>query len=100
MTPETQSKMSSTRRDAACSDSHFSLAHSLELDVQRELLSQDRWQFRSLVVHRTRDGICLQGVLECSDEDERDEVCKLVREVAGVRDILNQLVVRKPVEKG
>ena len=67
------------------------------MDIRRELMSRDDWKFQSLVVHRMHDGsgICLQGVLECDESDDAQDVCDLVREIAGVTDVLDQLVVQR-----
>jgi osmotically-inducible protein OsmY len=77
------------------SDSHFSLAHLIEQDVRRKLLEHENCEFHSLVVHRMQDGICLQGVLECDDQEVIDEIMQIAREVAGVSRVVNQIVVRK-----
>ena len=67
--------------------------HQIEEDVQRELLGHSNLRFSSLVVRRIRDGVCLEGVL---DVDETcPDVCGLARQVAGVREVLNHLVVRQ-----
>ncbi len=104
MIPDTRIGASPRNMDSStCSDSHFSLAHALELDVRRELLARDDWRFHSLVVHRMKDGICLQGVLECDAPEAKDDVCDLVRQIAGCTDILDHLVVQvrnRPVPKG
>jgi osmotically-inducible protein OsmY len=65
--------------------------HQVELDVQRELLSQPRLHFSSLVVRRINNGVCLQGVLE-TDADSPD-VCSIAQRVSGVSHVLNHLVV-------
>lgn len=65
--------------------------HRVEQDVQRELLADPRLKFSSLVVRRIDNGVCLQGVLE-SDDDSPD-VCSIAQRVAGVRHVLNRLVV-------
>ena len=78
------------------SDSHFSLAHVTELQVQRELLSRKKWAFHSLVVHRMRDGICLQGVVQAEDDTDTAEICDIARTVAGVTNVINHLVLQKP----
>jgi hypothetical protein len=65
--------------------------HQIELDVQRELLSQPRLHFSSLVVRRINNGVCLQGVLE-TDADSPD-VCSIAQRVSGVSHVLNRLVV-------
>jgi hypothetical protein len=80
---------------SSCSDSHFSLAHVTELQVQRELLACEKWLFQSLVVHRMRDGICLQGVVQGNDLADATEICDLAREVAGVSNVINHLVLQQ-----
>ena len=67
--------------------------HQVERAIQRELLGQPGLRFSSLVIRRIRDGICLEGVLET--EDECPDVCRLVKSVAGVDNVLNHLVVRR-----
>ena len=81
---------------SSCSDSHFSLAHVIELAVQRELLARKKWSFHSLVVHRMRDGICLQGVVQGGKDTDTGEICDLAREVAGVTNVINHLVLQHP----
>ena len=67
--------------------------HQIEEDVQRELLGHPNLRFSSLVVRRIPDGVCLEGVL---DVDETcPDVCGLARQVVGVREVLNHLVVHR-----
>lgn len=68
-------------------------AHRVEQDVQRELLAHPRLRFSSLVVRRIDDGVCLQGVME--SDDESPDVCSIAQRVAGVRQVLNRLVVAR-----
>ena len=81
----------------SASDSHFSLAHAIEMDIRRELMSRDAWNFQSLVVHRVKDGsgICLQGVLECDDDDDVQILYDLVREISGAADVRDQLIIQR-----
>jgi len=66
--------------------------HGVEQDVRRRLLSHPRLQFKSLVVRRIQDGVCLQGIVETDvNSREVDEVAESVR---GVNRVLNRLVVR------
>lgn len=67
--------------------------HRLEQDVRYRLMSDPRLNFTSLVVRRLDDGVCLEGVLET--EDDSTDVEHLVRRVAGVNQVLNNLVVRR-----
>lgn len=93
MTQDSAEKMVDS--STSSSDSHFSLAHVTELMVQRELLSRNKWAFHSLVVHRMRDGICLQGVVQGSDDTDTAEICDIAREVANVTNVINHLVIQK-----
>ena len=72
--------------------------HRLEEDVQRELLAHPHLQFSSLVVRRVPGGVCLEGVLESCEP--RVDVSTLVQRIAGVEQVLNHLVVRRPALKG
>lgn len=68
--------------------------HALEHSVQRELLAQPGLDFSSLVVRRIPGGVCLEGVLETSAGP--DDVTTLAQRVAGVEQVLNHLVIRRP----
>ena len=77
------------------------LIHEMEQEVKRRLLSAGNLQFSSLVVRRISGGVCLEGVLETDDEIE--DVFRLARQVAGVEEVLNHLVVHpgsRPPAKG
>jgi osmotically-inducible protein OsmY len=67
--------------------------HRVEYAVQKELLSHPDLRFSSLVVRRTPNGICLEGVLETTSESP--DVCHLARSVAGVGEVINRLMVRR-----
>lgn len=67
-------------------------SHSIESQVQRKLLAQPHLRFASLVVRRMpNNGVCLEGVLEASDGSD---ICTLARQVDGVQQVLNRLVMR------
>lgn len=66
--------------------------HSLETRVRHELMAHPEMEFSTLVVHRIPDGLCLEGVV--STTADRDGFCQLVKEVAGVNSVINQLVMR------
>jgi osmotically-inducible protein OsmY len=82
---------SSPPRFASEVPGEFQTPHQVELEVQRELLSQPSLHFASLVVRRINNGVCLQGVLE-ADADSPD-VCRIAQRVSGVRQVLNHLVI-------
>jgi hypothetical protein len=66
--------------------------HQIEGEVRSALLSLPEVQFTSLVVRRTDNGVCLQGVMQVNDEIP--DVVNLVRQVAGVDSVLNQLLIQ------
>ncbi len=73
--------------------SEYCSPHGFEQLVRFEL--ESRHSFASLVVRRIPGGICLQGVLDV--DDDLPDVDSLARRVAGVDQVLNQLVmVRRP----
>lgn len=67
--------------------------HHIEQEVRRRLLARPDLRFSSLVIRRIEDGVCLEGVLEVSDECP--DVCRLVQAVDGVRHVMNHLVVHR-----
>ena len=77
--------------DAALEAGFADKPHQIEQDVQRALLAQPSLHFSSLVVRRIDNGVCLQGVLEVGDETP--DVCSIAQRVAGVRQVLNRLVM-------
>ncbi|MFG0331894.1 MAG: hypothetical protein ACF8TS_00905 [Maioricimonas sp. JB049] len=66
---------------------------AVERNVRRALIDQPGLKFSSLVVRRVDDGICLEGVLEVSDDTDEADVSSLARQVAGVDRVLNRLLV-------
>jgi osmotically-inducible protein OsmY len=77
------------------SPSAVSDPHQVERSVRHRLLNFPGVSFSSLVVRRFSNGLCLQGTIEIEDADsDQSDVCQLAREVAGVEQIINQLVVR------
>ncbi len=75
--------------------------HRVEMDVRQRLLQAPNLHFCSLVIRRVRNGVCLEGVLET--DEECPDVCGLVRQVTGVEEVLNHLVIRNlrwPPAKG
>lgn len=66
-------------------------AHQLEADVRRALTVSEGLDIGSLVVRRLPDGICLEGVVRVSGDDF--DVCRAVREIEGVGEVVNRLVI-------
>lgn len=67
--------------------------HQLEREVRNRLMAEPSLNFTSLVVRRVRSGLCLEGVLETDDSDV--EVSRLVRQICGVSQVLDRLVVHR-----
>lgn len=66
--------------------------HAIERQVCRVLKSHPGLSISSLVVRRLGDGVCLSGVVESTDDPS--DVCRLARQVAGVNEVINRLLVR------
>lgn len=66
--------------------------HTVEREISRILAAQPGLNINGLVVRRVRDGVCLTGVVESTDADP--DVCGLLRDVDGVSQIINRLLVR------
>ncbi|QDU36469.1 hypothetical protein Mal4_07550 [Maioricimonas rarisocia] len=65
----------------------------IERNVRNTLVDQPGLKFSSLVVRRIHDGVCLEGVLEVSDDTDGTDVSNLARQVAGVDNVINRLLV-------
>lgn len=89
--PSLETKVADPSRIDQSSDSHFSYPHAVELEVRRTLLSQMNCHFHSLVVLRTQDGICLQGVAS-GEPTDAEEICRIAAKVSGVGKVINRLI--------
>ena len=67
--------------------------HRFEQDVRNRLMSEPNLNFKSLVVRRINNGVCLEGVLETDDDSTHIE--HLVRRIADVPNVRNCLVLRR-----
>lgn len=67
--------------------------HEIEQTIWRELQSIPGVQFSSLTVRRVPRGVCLQGVMEVAADSACADVCNLVKRIAHVENVVNQLVV-------
>ena len=65
--------------------------NQLASEVRRALLSEEGLDIASLVVRRVPNGVCLEGVVRVNGDDV--DVCKGVRKLEGIGEILNHLVV-------
>jgi len=77
-----------------CAPDRFEAPHGLEQAVHRRLCSQPGLQIASLVIRRIPNGVCLEGVLE---SDAALDICTLARSIAGVDEVRNRLVIRRPL---
>jgi len=73
--------------------SECSRSHDFERDIQRKLLETPGLHFSSLVIRRLENGVCVQGVLESADA--HPDIGRLIREISGVTNVLDQVVVRE-----
>lgn len=70
--------------------------HEVEQSIWRELHSIPGIHFSSLTVRRVPQGVCLQGVMEADGDGCCPDVCNLVKRIAQVENVVNQLLVREP----
>lgn len=68
--------------------------YALESSVRRELLSEEGLCFSRLVVRRTPEGVCLEGVLELDDCAAEADLMSAALRVVGVGTVQNNLVTR------
>jgi hypothetical protein len=66
-------------------------ALQLEAEIRQALCAENGVDIGGLVVRRLSNGICLEGVIRVSSDDF--DVCSAVREIEGVGEIVNHLVV-------
>lgn len=78
---------------ARTSSLQFSSPHSLECEIQHALALDSDVCLNSLVVRRTKNGVCLEGVLEF--DDECPDICKRIQALTGVEEVINHLLIKK-----
>lgn len=66
--------------------------HCVERAVLHGLLAVGEVTFQELTVRRTPEGLCLQGVVECTEAEV--DLCSVARRVSGIDSIANRLVMR------
>ncbi len=66
--------------------------HEVEGQIRSALLARPDMHFTSLVVRRTDDGVCLQGVMQVADEVP--DIAAIIRRVSGVETVHNQLLIQ------
>jgi hypothetical protein len=76
---------------ASSSSSRWDAPHSVEYQVQRALANQDSVRIDGLRVHRTPEGICLEGCLEAGDEQT---VRELLKSIVGTLEVSDRLYRR------
>ncbi len=68
--------------------------HSLECEIQHALAIDSDVCLNSFVVHRTKNGVCVEGVLEF-DGEECPDICKRIQALTGVEEVINHLLIKK-----
>jgi hypothetical protein len=66
--------------------------HEVEGQIRSALLARPDMHFTSLVVRRTCDGVCLQGIMQVTEEVP--DIAAIVKRVSGVENVLNQLLIQ------
>ena len=87
-------RLADTAVPALTDSVHIALGrHHVEQAVQRELMAHPQLHFKTLVVRRTQNGVCLEGILE-ADENCPD-VGNIAKTIAGVEEVINRLMVKR-----
>tara|TARA_R110002095_G_scaffold32365_1_gene30795 strand:+ start:909 stop:1223 length:315 start_codon:yes stop_codon:yes gene_type:complete len=70
----------------------YSIPHSLECEIKHALAGDAEVCLSSLVVRRTKNGVCLEGVLEF--DGECPDICQRIKALTGVEEVINHLLVK------
>lgn len=65
------------------------MPHSVEYQIQRQLQSDPHLQISGLCVHRTPDGVCVEGLLH---EGDQASVHSLIKAIVGDLPVHNRIV--------
>lgn len=71
----------------------FDAPHSLECKIQHALAIDSDVCLNSLVVHRTKNGVCIEGVLEF--DGECPDICNRIKALTGVEEVINHLMLKR-----
>ena len=71
----------------------FDAPHSLECEIQHVLALDSDVSLNSLVVRRTKNGVCLEGVLEF--DGECPDICNRIKALTGVEEVINHLMMKR-----
>lgn len=71
----------------------FEAPHGLECEVKHALAVDADVSLNSLVVRRTKNGVCLEGVLEF--DDECPDICKRIQALTGVEEVINHMLMKR-----
>lgn len=74
-----------------CGSSVLGEEHSIESGVRRKLIAAPGFSVSSLVVRRIPNGVCLEGVVRV--HDKQADVNSVARQVLGVKEVQNHLLV-------
>ena len=72
--------------------------HEAEQYVWSALQSMPGVHFSTLIVRRTQNGFCIEGVMDDDGDQSPFDVCRLVRAIAPGCAVVNRLVVRECAE--
>ncbi|MEQ8851314.1 hypothetical protein [Gimesia sp.] len=72
---------------------NFEAPHALECEIKHALAIDSDVCLNSLVVRRTKNGVCLEGVLEF--DDECPDLSKRIQALTGVEEVINHMVMKR-----
>lgn len=67
--------------------------HSLEHKIQNALAIDSDVCLNSLVIHRTKNGVCIEGVIEF--DGECPDICNRIKALTGVEEVINHLMPKR-----
>ena len=83
--------------EASRSSARLALPHAVESEVHRRIQQQPNLTIKSLVVHRTPNGVCLEGRIE--SPDPQIDLAGLMQGIPGLEEIVNHLVITTDSEQ-
>lgn len=86
-----------TAEPGVCGDGR-SAPHQIEREVHCALMGVPGVRFTSLEIHRTADGICLDGFVETNSGDT-DAICRTATMVSGIQNVLDRLIVKHRLDR-
>jgi hypothetical protein len=78
----------------AATPAAFEQPHWVEREVHRRLTAHPGLRLQSLVVHRTRDGVCLEGRVQLLEPELN--LHDVLNDIDGVGEVINHLMPAAP----